>query len=214
MNQIFNPENFFWKCFDKMADVLGLSVLWLFCSLPVVTAGPASAALYDCAARCVRGGESGVYGRFFRTFRREFKPAALCWLAWGGALFLLFCGYRIAAALAVSAGSRALAVLSVAYLTLTVFPAGMLCWLFPLLSRFQYAFRALNRTALQLWFAHLPSTLAMTALLALCAALCVRLLVPVFFLPCLLALAHSLFAERAFRLHAADAPPGEDRPPQ
>ncbi len=26
MNQIFNPENFFWKCFDKMADVVGLSV--------------------------------------------------------------------------------------------------------------------------------------------------------------------------------------------
>ena len=41
MNQIFNPENFFWKCFDKMADVLGLSLLWLLCSLPVVTAGPA-----------------------------------------------------------------------------------------------------------------------------------------------------------------------------
>ena len=81
MNQIFNPENFFWKCFDKMADVLGLSLLWLLCSLPVITAGPACAALYDAAARCVRGGEPGPYRRFFRTFRQEFKSAALCWLA-------------------------------------------------------------------------------------------------------------------------------------
>ena len=100
MNQIFNPENFFWKCFDKMADVLGLSLLWLLCSLPVVTAGPACAALYDAAARCVRGGEPGPYRRFFRTFRREFKSAALCWLAWGSALLLLYAGYRIAAVLA------------------------------------------------------------------------------------------------------------------
>ena len=57
MNQIFNPENFFWKCFDKMADVVGLSLLWFMCSLPVVTIGPAWAALYDAAAGCVRGGE-------------------------------------------------------------------------------------------------------------------------------------------------------------
>lgn len=200
MNQIFNPENFFWKCFDKMADVLGLSLLWLLCSLPVVTAGPACAALYDAAAHCVRGGEPGPYRRFFRTFRREFKSAALCWLAWGSALLLLYAGYRIAAVLARQ--SRAMVVPAMAYLVLMVLPAGLLCWLFPLVSRFEYTFRALNRTAFQFWFAHLPSTLAMTALLLLCEHLCVQLLFPIFFLPCLLALAHSLFAERAFRKHS------------
>ena len=208
MNQIFNPENFFWKCFDKMADTLGLSLLWLLCSLPVVTIGPACAALYDAAARCVRGGEPAPYRRFLRTFRRELKPAVLCWLVWGGALLLLFCGYRIAAALAADSGSRAMAVLSVAYLVLMALPAGVLCWLFPLLSRFTYTFPALNRAALQFWFAHLPSTLAMTALLALCAQVSVRLMFfPLCFLPCLLALAHSLFAERAFRRHLPN-PPG------
>lgn len=207
MNQIFNPENFFWKCFDKMADALGLSLLWLLCSLPVVTIGPASAALYDAAVRCVRGGEPAPYRRFLRTFRRELKPAVLCWLVWGGALLLLFCGYRIAAALAADSGSRAMAVLSVAYLVLMALPAGVLCWLFPLLSRFEYAFPALNKTALQFWFAHLPSTLAMTALLALCAQVSVRLMFfPLCFLPCLLALAHSLFVERAFRRHMPDRP--------
>ena len=55
MNQIFNPENFFWKCFDKMADVVGLSLLWFMCSLPVVTIGPACAAL-----RPLRPGRGGL----------------------------------------------------------------------------------------------------------------------------------------------------------
>ena len=91
---------------------------------------------------------------------------------------------------------------AMAYLVLMVLPAGLLCWLFPLVSRFEYTFRALNRTAFQFWFAHLPSTLAMTALLLLCEHLCVQLLFPIFFLPCLLALAHSLFTERAFRKHS------------
>lgn len=207
MNQIFNPENFFWKCFDKMADVVGLSLLWFMCSLPVVTIGPACAALYDAAFHCVRCGEPGLYGRFLRTFRREFKCAGLSWLAWGTALALLYLGYRAAAGLAHQ--SRVMLVLAAAYLVLMVIPAGLLCWLFPLISRFEYGFLALNRTALQFWFAHLPSTLAMTALLVVCEHLCVQLLFPVFFLPCLLALAHSVFAERAFRKHL---PEQEDEP--
>ena len=199
MNQIFNPDNFFWKCFDKMADVVGLSLLWFLCSLPVVTIPAASTALYDCAARCVRGGEPTVYSRFFRTFKREFKLVTPAGLLWGGAVLLPMAGSRILAA--ASQGSRLLAMLAVMYYVLMAIPAGMLCWLFPLASRYQLTFRELNRTALQLWLAHLPSTAAMAALLALCVDITVQLLLPVCCLPCLLALAHSLFVERAFRKH-------------
>lgn len=199
MNRIFNPDNFFWKCFDKMADVVGLSLLWFLCSLPVLTIPAASTALYDCAVRCVRGGEPTVYSRFFRTFKREFKLITPAGLLWGGAVLLPMAGSRILAA--ASQGSRLLAVLAVMYYVLMVIPAGMLCWLFPLASRYRLTFRELNRTALQLWLAHLPSTVVMAALLALCVDVTAQLLLPVCCLPCLLALAHSLFVERAFRKH-------------
>ena len=208
MNQIFNPDNFFWKCFDKMADVLGLSLLWFVCSLPLVTVGAASTALYDAAVHCVRGGERTPYSRFLRTFKAEFKPATLCWLVWGGVLLLPF---AISNILANNAGdSGTLALLSVVYYVLMVVPGGMLCWLFPLLSRFRYSLGGLNRTAVQFWFAHLPSTVAMAALLGLCVDLCVQLLLPVCCLPCLLALAHSFFVERAFRKHLLGPKPGEE----
>lgn len=199
MNQIFNPDNFFWRCFGKMADVVGLSLLWFLCSLPVITIPAASTALYDCAARCVRGDELTVYSRFFRTFKREFKLVTPAGLIWGGAVLLLMTGSRILAA--ASQGSQLLATLAVMYYVLMVIPAGMLCWLFPLASRYQLTFRELNRTAIQLWLAHLPSTAVMAALLALCVDITVQLLLPVCCLPCLLALAHSLFVERAFKKH-------------
>lgn len=199
MNRIFNPDSFFWKCFDKMADVVGLSLLWFLCSLPVLTIPAASTALYDCAVRCVRGGEPTVYSRFFRTFKREFKLITPAGLLWGGAVLLPMAGSRILAA--ASQGSRLLAVLAVMYYVLMVIPAGMLCWLFPLASRYRLTFRELNRTALQLWLAHLPSTVIMAALLALCVDVTAQLLLPVCCLPCLLALAHSLLVERAFRKH-------------
>lgn len=199
MSRFFNPENFYWKCFDKMADVLGLSLLWFFLSLPVVTIGAATTALYDSAARCVRGGERGVYSRFFRTFKESFKPAALCTFLFGGALALLAAGYHIVSALAQA--NRPLLVLAAVYYVLCACVMGYLCWLFPLLSRYEYTFKELCRTAAQFWFVHFPSTLVMAVLLEICVETTAQLLFPVCFLPACLALLDTIFIERAFKKH-------------
>ena len=36
---IFDPDNGFWRLIAKFTDVLALSVLWLLCSVPLVTLG-------------------------------------------------------------------------------------------------------------------------------------------------------------------------------
>lgn len=208
MKRFFSPDNFYWRCFDKMADVLGLSLLWFLLSLPVVTTGAATTALYDSTSRCVRGGEPGVYSRFFRTFRESFKLSTLCALVFGGALALLAAGYRIVSALAQA--NRPLLVLAAVYYVLCACVMGYLCWLFPLLSRYEYSFGGLCRTALQFWFAHFPSTLAMAVLLEVCVETTAQLLFPVCVLPALLALADTIFVERAFKKHAPPARPEEN----
>lgn len=212
MKRFFDPENFYWKCFDKMADVLGLSLLWFFLSLPVVTAGAATTALYDAASRCVRGGEPGVYSRFFRTFKESFRPAALCTLLFGGALALLIMGYYIVSALAQE--NRPLLVLAAAYYVLCACVMGYLCWLFPLLSRYEYTFKELCRTAAQFWFVHFPSTLIMAVLLEVCVEATVQLLFPVCFLPACLALLDTVFVERAFKKHTKQGPMTSSGPTQ
>lgn len=207
MKRIFNPDNFYWKCFDKMADVLGLSLLWFLLSLPVVTTGAATTALYDSASRSVRGDGKEVYSRFFRTFRSSFKLSTLCELVFGGMLAVLVMGYRLVSALARE--NRPLLVLAMVYYVLSACVLGYLCWLFPLLSRYEYTFKELCRTALQFWFAHFPSTLAMAVLLAVCVETTAQLLFPVCFLPALLALVDTVFVERAFKKHM---PPEESGP--
>ena len=89
MGSLFNPQNAFWSVFGKIADVLALSLLWVICSLPVVTMGAATAALYDASVKCVRRGESGTLARFFRTFRRELATASLVTVLWGALLLVL-----------------------------------------------------------------------------------------------------------------------------
>lgn len=211
MKRFFDPDQFYWKCFDKMADVLGLSLLWFLLSLPVFTAGAASAALYDAVSRCVRGGEPGVYSRFFRTFKSSFKLSTLCELVFGGALVLLMTGYRMVSALAQS--NRPLLMLAAVYYVLCACLIGYLCWLFPLLSRYVYTFKELCRTAVQFWFVHFPYTVVMTLLLALGVEVSVQFLFPVCFLPACLALLDSIFVERAFRKHTPPAQPEEIESP-
>ena len=43
--RIFNPENAFFRTADKLADLVMLSLMWALCSIPLVTLGPATAAL-------------------------------------------------------------------------------------------------------------------------------------------------------------------------
>ena len=50
---IFNPEHGIYRLTEKIADLLILSVFWLVCSIPLVTLGPATTALYRSEERRV-----------------------------------------------------------------------------------------------------------------------------------------------------------------
>ena len=55
--QVFDPDNLFWRIMARGVDFVGLSIFWIALCLPVVTIGPATAALYyTCllyTSRCV-----------------------------------------------------------------------------------------------------------------------------------------------------------------
>lgn len=202
---IFNPENAFWRMVSKFADVLALSALWLVCSVPVLTMGAATAALYDATVKCVRGGERSAWRRFLRTFRRELLTAAAATAIWGGALLLMVWILRVlwAGALADVSGAPTLAA---AYFVLLLVPFGALCWMFPLLSRFTFRVGGLIWMGLRFAMGYLPYTLGIV-LVTLGAALCAwTLVVPALVLPCLTALVWSLMMERVFRKYMPREP--------
>ena len=63
----------FWHILTMISELLELSLCWTLCSLPVITAVPAAAALYHTCALCVRRGESGAFSRFLRSFSHNLK---------------------------------------------------------------------------------------------------------------------------------------------
>lgn len=199
MRNLFDPNALLWRWCSRILDFMVLSILWFFCSIPAVTMGAASTALYDAAVHGIRRDEPGAYVRFFRTFRRELKTASLATLLWGAALAaLLWSGQFVGTAIQEPGPVLAAAA---AVVLLLFFVLGTVSWMFPLLSRFEFSFRALNRTAWQFLIVHLPSSICLVLLLAGSAWVCFRFWFPVCFLPCVEALLASFPVERAFRKH-------------
>lgn len=208
---LFNSEAPFWRLMSSLVDILALSLLWVFTSVPIVTLGAATAALYDASAKCVRQGKSGALSRYFHTFRRELVTGLLITLIFLVGLFLLMIPLRFfwAAVVADLTGAR---VALAAYAIFLVFPLGALCWVFPILSRFTFTPLGAVKVSFQFSLAYLPRTFLLVLTLLAAGLVSALYWAPVLVLPCLVALLWSLVMEPLFSRHAPADPPrdGED----
>ncbi len=90
INGIFNPQNRFWSFVEKIANLFLLSFLWLLFSLPVVTAGAATTALFSYTLQLARDEEGYVWQTFWKSFKENFLQATAEWILMAAAgLFLL-----------------------------------------------------------------------------------------------------------------------------
>ena len=76
---------------STIADLIILNLLFVICSIPIVTFGAAFSAKYYVAMKIMRGEDSGVIKPFFKAFARNFRQATVTWfiLIIGIALVLL-----------------------------------------------------------------------------------------------------------------------------
>lgn len=196
-NSLFNPDNWLWQPFGKVADLLILSALWIFSSLPIVTIGPAFTALYDCSAHCVKNDERGILSRYLRTFFRELLPSMLSFLFWAVVLGGIFSMIQSFTATAVSTTFNL--IIAYAATILLILVAGIASWVFPLLSRFTFGIIDLNVTAIRLAITQLPRTLALGVCTSITVWLCLRFWIPFMFAPGVYGLLSSHLLEPVFR---------------
>ena len=156
MGNLFNPEAPLMQGLGKIADMMLLNVLTVLLSLPVVTAGAATAALYDATWRILQD-EGSVYGAYFRAFKSNFKQATVLWLLTvaSGAL-LLFCLLFY-----LNNSMQVLVVLASLILLLWSITEA---WIFPLQSRFENPVRITLKNAIYCAIGYLPRSLVMAAL--------------------------------------------------
>ena len=62
---------------NAVFDLLVLGILWIICSIPVITIGAASSALYYAVVKCIKNGESYPIRSFFHSFKMNLKQGSI-----------------------------------------------------------------------------------------------------------------------------------------
>ena len=83
--KIFSYDSKFSQVLLKLAQSCYLNLLWALCSLPLMTLGAATAALYAVTLKMTRDEEGDLTKMFFRAFRENFRQATVLWLILLGA---------------------------------------------------------------------------------------------------------------------------------
>ena len=80
MRSFFSPDNAVMNIIGKIGLGIYLNLLWFICSIPVITAGASTTALFRACRFIVREQGTGVTGEFFRAFKSNFKQSTIVWL--------------------------------------------------------------------------------------------------------------------------------------
>lgn len=86
MHGLFNYDGFIVQLCNKIVDCICLSFLWLVTSLPIVTLGASTTALYYAINVGIRYDKGGIWQAYWRSFRSNFKQATVLWAL----LFLIY----------------------------------------------------------------------------------------------------------------------------
>lgn len=162
----------FYKFLSKITNYLILGVVWFVASLPLITIGAASTALYSTNHKVIQHGNAYVWRTFWSEFRSNFKQATLMWLL----MLLIFAFLAADCYFAyILSNNNAMSVLLIALLVIV---AICLMWMqlwFPYISHIEDPIKTVLKNTLIMCFAHLSQSLLLLILLVVCAAILIFL---------------------------------------
>ena len=152
-------DNVVMRALSKICDMVFLNVLWVICSIPIVTIGASTTALYTVMLKLVRNEEGYIFRSFFRAFKENFKQSTLIWLIIAAFSVVWWVDFRIAGMMGAGVGE----VLRIIFLIVAFLLLSVTISVFPLTARYENKISATLKNALILTIAKLPYTLLMVA---------------------------------------------------
>ena len=165
--RLFSYDSKFSQIMLKLCYGCYLNFLWLVCSLPVFTAGAATAALYDVTLRIAREEEPPLTTRFFKAFLENFRQATTVWLILlgigallGADGYILYHLYKSTAGMVSVICTLGLALIIVAAIAYVI----VLLYVFPLVASVKNTNFAMLKNALLIGIHYLFCTILVFAI--------------------------------------------------
>lgn len=157
MGRFFDIDSPVMRFLGKVADLMILNLVTLVCCLPVVTIGASLTAMHYVLLKMVRNEESYIVRSFFKSFKANFKQATIIWFIVLLVLVILGADLRIIndSSLGFPQPLKILlyALIMVSYMAV--------CYVFPVLSRFDNTVRKTVKNALLMAILSFPKTVLM-----------------------------------------------------
>ena len=106
MKSLFSLDSPFGQKLTLLSNLVLLNLLWILCSIPIVTMGAATAAMYHVIFLYITNQDDAVIKPFFKAFAGSLKQATAVWL-----LHLLCGGMLVAEAFYLAGGNARLTLL-------------------------------------------------------------------------------------------------------
>lgn len=162
MKNLLNLESPLMQMLTRIGDMILLNVLFLICSVPVITLGASLAAMHKMLQEIVYDVDSSTVKGFFRAFRANFKQATAVWLIVLLIIVSLACDYLLVVTF--FSGSVAVKWMLGLLAVLAVLVACICSYMIPLLVRYENKLRQHLNNAIILAVIKLPRTIGLVAL--------------------------------------------------
>lgn len=198
----FNWDNRIFQALGKLVDCMALSALWVLCSLPIITFGASTSALYYAIHKSVRGNRGYMTKNFFHAFTKGFKQSTLSWLVLLVVQFIL--GMDAYITLQTLRAGNKMGVFFYFFLIMILFSIIWACYIFPYAARFEDGLKATLKNSLLMMIIHLPWSLLILVLFAVAALVIYFFPILIFLMPALLFLTYDGILERIFRKYMSE----------
>lgn len=152
----FGIDSKFYKFCSYVGDFIILMVLWTIFSLPIITLGASTTAVYYVATRQLSAREGYIFRDFFKSFKSNFITATLATVLFGLIGGIIYINIEF-----LEKSSLFFPVQFVLMYELIITAV----YTFPLLSRFDFKFFKLLKTAFAMANKHLLTTISCVILL-------------------------------------------------
>ena len=130
MKSLFSLDSPFGQKLTLMSNLVLLNLLWILCSLPIITMGAATSAMYHVIFLYITKQDDCVVGPFFKAMAGSLKQATPVWV-----LHLLAGCMLVAEAFYLGSGSSG--VLKLLFAVIVLFFIAVGSFLYPLIGRYE-----------------------------------------------------------------------------
>ncbi len=184
------------KAMSKLYDMVYLSILWIVFSVPIVTIGASTTALYYTAVKVIRHERDYIWQSFWKTFKDSFGNATVFWFLIAAIYVIL--GINIWTAFSLF-GENAGMIMRGIYIFMMILVSLAGVYIFPVQSRFIMKKRQILKLSLLMGIKHLPYSVCMV-IIGAAASLSVYLITPlILVMPVAATLFISFFMERILK---------------